>query len=168
MPGRPFARWLPLAIAGLAALGIALAETRALIRETEVEGLSVLAAGPATPKPTELLSSNRLARIIAECRERFDHVIIDAPPILGLADAVALSRMVEGVIVVVAAGQTGKENFRGAVRRLQQVQAPLLGVVLNRVDLNSPDYAYCSSDYYGYQEAPAAPDASRRPVSKAS
>ncbi len=141
---------------------------RSLIRETEVEGLSVLAAGPATPKPTELLSSNRLARVIAECRELFDHVIIDAPPILGLADAVALSRMVEGVIVVVAAGQTGKENFRGAVRRLQQVQAPLLGVVLNRVDLNSPDYAYCSSDYYGYQEAPAAPDAPRRPVSKAS
>jgi len=141
---------------------------RSLIQSTEVEGLSVIPAGHATPKPTELLSSSRLSRVISECREMFDHVIIDAPPILGLADAVALSRMVEGVIVVVAAGQTGKENFRGAVLRLQQVQAPLLGVVLNRVDLNSPDYAYCSSDYYGYQEAPAPPEIPKLPVSKAS
>lgn len=141
---------------------------RSLVQDTEVEGLAVIPAGHATPKPTELLSSRRLSRLISECRELYDHVIIDAPPILGLADAVALSRMVEGVIVVVAAGQTGKENFRGAVRRLQQVQAPLLGVVLNRVDLKSPDYAYCSSDYYGYQEAPALPETPKLPVSKAS
>jgi len=141
---------------------------RSLFQSTEVEGLSLIPAGTATPKPTELLSSSRLSRVISECREMFDHVIIDAPPILGLADAVALSRTVEGVIVVVAAGQTGKENFRGAVRRLQQVQAPLLGVVLNRVDLKSPDYAYCSSNYYGYQEAPATPETPKLPVSKAS
>jgi len=141
---------------------------RALFHETDVEGLSVIPAGHATPKPTELLSSSRLSRVIAECRELFDHVIIDAPPILGLADAVALSRSVEGVIVTVAAGQTGKENFRVAVRRLQQVQAPLLGVVLNRIDLRNPDYAYCSSDYYGYHEVPAPEEPGKLPISKAS
>jgi polysaccharide biosynthesis transport protein len=141
---------------------------RSLIHSTDVEGLSVMPAGHSTPKPTEMLSSNRLSRVIAECREMFDFVIIDAPPILGLADAVVLSRMVGGVIVVVAAARTGKENFRVAVRRLQQVQAPLLGVVLNRVDLKSPDYAYCSPEYYGYQEEPAPQEAPKLPVSKAS
>ena len=139
-----------------------------LIRDTDVDGLSLLAAGHATPKPTELLSSHRLSQLIAQSSERFDHVIVDAPPILGLADAVALSRMVNGVIVVVATGQTGKENFRVAVRRLQQVQAPLLGVVLNRVDLGSPDYAYYSSEYYGYGESSARSEAPPYPVSKAS
>jgi len=55
-----------------------------------------------------------------------------------------------------------------AVRRLQQVQAPLLGVVLNRIDLRNPDYAYCSSDYYGYHEVPAPEEPGKLPISKAS
>jgi len=146
--------------------GVAL--DRSLIRDTDVEGLSVIAAGPATPKPTELLSSDRLFQVISECSELFDHVVIDAPPILGLADAVVLSRMVEGMLVVVAAGRTGKEHLRVAVRRLQQVQAPLLGVLLNRVDLGSPDYTYYSSEYYGYREASVSAENRQSPVSKAS
>jgi len=141
---------------------------RSLIRDTEVDGLSVIPAGNPTPKPTELLSSHRLAQILSGCTELFDHVIIDAPPVLGLADAVALSRRVEGVIVTVAAGETGKENLRVAVQRLQQVHAPLLGTVLNRVDFSSPDYAYYSSEYYGYQEATDASDNQNLPISKAS
>lgn len=141
---------------------------RSLIQTTDVEGLSVMPAGQSTPQPTELLSSARLSRVLADCRDLFDHVVIDAPPILGLADAVVLSRTVDGVLVVVAAGRTGKENFRVAVRRLQQVQAPLLGAVLNLVDLKSPDYAYCSSNYYGYQVESVAVEAPKFPVSKAS
>jgi polysaccharide biosynthesis transport protein len=122
-----------------------------LVKRTEVEGLSVMPAGHSTPSPAELLSSSRLAKILTDLRQIFDHVIVDAPPILGLADAVILSRMVDGVILVAASGRTGKENFRVSVRRLYQVQAPLLGVVLNQVDLASPDYAYYSSYYYNYE-----------------
>ena len=128
-----------------------------LIHGTDVEGLSVMPAGHATPSPAELLSSSRLAKVINDCRRIFDHVIVDAPPILGLADAVVASRMVDGVVLVAAAGQTGKENFRVSVQRLRQVQAPLLGVVLNRVDLESPEYAYYSAYYYNYE-----PDRSHR------
>ena len=121
------------------------------IHETDVDGLALMPAGHSTPSPAELLSSSRFSQVIADCRSIYDYVIIDAPPIIGLADAVILSRIVDGVVLVAAAGQTGKENFRVAVRRLQQVQAPVLGVVLNRVDLESPDYAYYSSYYYNYE-----------------
>ncbi len=122
------------------------------IHPTEVHGLSVMPAGHSTPSPAELLSSSRLVKVLSDCRRLFDHVIVDAPPILGLADAVILSRLVDGVVLVAASASTGKENFRMSVRRLRQVQAPLLGVVLNRVDLESPDYAYYSSYYYNYED----------------
>lgn len=136
---------------------IAQAEERGLpmdgpaIRPTEVSGLSIMPAGHSTPSPAELLSSSRLGKVLADCRRLFDHVIVDAPPILGLADAVILSRIVDGVVLVAASGVTGKENFRMSVRRLRQVQAPLLGIVLNQVDLESPEYAYYSAYYYNYE-----------------
>jgi polysaccharide biosynthesis transport protein len=91
------------------------------IHGTEVPGLSVMPAGHSTPSPAELLSSSHFLKVLAGCRKIFDHVIIDAPPILGLADAVILSRLVDGVILVVASGGTGKESFRMSVRGLCQV-----------------------------------------------
>lgn len=122
------------------------------IHATDIPGLSVMPAGHSTPSPAELLSSSRLIRVLDDCRRLFDYVIVDAPPILGLADAVILSRVVEGVILVAATGSTGKESFRLSVRRLAQVQAPVLGVVMNRVDLESSEYAYYSSYYYHYDQ----------------
>lgn len=129
-------------------------EARALegpaIHQTGVPGLSVMTAGHSTPSPAELLSSSRLIRVLDDCRKLFDYVIVDAPPILGLADAVILSRVVDGVVLVASSGVTGKESFRLSVRRLFQVQASVLGVVLNRVDLESRGYSYYSSYYYHY------------------
>jgi polysaccharide biosynthesis transport protein len=122
-----------------------------LIHGTDINGLSLMPAGHATPSPAELLSSSQLAKVLNDCRRIFDHVIVDAPPILGLADAVVASRTVDGVVLVAAAGKTGKENFRISVQRLRQVRAPLLGVVLNRVDLESPEYSYYSAYYYNYE-----------------
>ena len=122
-----------------------------VIHGSGLDGLSLMPAGHATPSPAELLSSNQLTRVLSDCRRIFDHVIVDAPPILGLADAVVASRLVDGVVMVAAAGKTGKENFRISVQRLRQVQAPLLGVVLNRVDLESPEYSYYSAYYYNYE-----------------
>ncbi|AHE99981.1 GumC family protein [Thioalkalivibrio paradoxus] len=138
------------------------------IHASDVDGLSLMLAGHSTPSPAELLSSSRLGKVLADCKQIFDHVVVDAPPILGLADAVILSRIVDGVILVAASGQTGKESFRVAIRRLNQVQAPVLGVVLNRVDLESPDYAYYSSYYYNYESSQEQLDAPKPDLSKAS
>jgi len=124
-------------------------ESSAIV-STDVDGLFVMPSGNQAPNPAELLSSERMTKIIAMNARAFDHVIIDSAPILGLADAMILSRLVDGVIVVTSAGVTGKDNIKASMRRLAQVRAPVLGVVLNAVDLDSPDYAYYSSYYYNY------------------
>ncbi|TVQ34182.1 MAG: polysaccharide biosynthesis tyrosine autokinase [Wenzhouxiangella sp.] len=121
------------------------------ISPTFIDNLFLMPSGNSTPSPAEMLSSDRLGKVIEGCKRAFDYVIIDAPPVLGLADSLILSRRVEGVIFVAKAGTTGKENFRVCMKRLAQVQAPVLGIILNGVDLDSPEYAYYSSYYYNYE-----------------
>ena len=121
------------------------------IHATHVNNMFIMPAGNSTPSPAEMLSSERLTKVLDGCKRAFDHVIIDAPPTLGLADSLILSRQSDGVVFVCMAGQTAKENFRVSMKRLAQVQAPVLGVVLNGVDLDSPEYAYYSSYYYNYE-----------------
>ena len=124
------------------------------IVETNVEGLSILPAGSPTPNPADMLASTRLTRILDEVKQHFDHIIMDASPILGLADALILSRQSEGLIFVTRSAQTGKDNFRMSMKRLAQVRASVLGVVLNCVDLDSPEYSYYSAYYYSYDSDP--------------
>lgn len=121
---------------------------------THVPGLFIMPAGHTTPNPAELLNSPRLTKVLDSCRRIVDHIVIDAPPILGLADSLILSRRVDGVVLVVKAGETTRENFKISTKRLGQVQAPVLGIVLNAVDLDNPQYAYYASYYYNYQDHP--------------
>ncbi|MCA1778404.1 MAG: polysaccharide biosynthesis tyrosine autokinase [Xanthomonadaceae bacterium] len=118
---------------------------------TDVDGLFVMPSGNSAPNPAELLSSERMQKVIAMTVRAFDHVLIDTAPILGLADSMILSRQVDGVIVVTSAGKTSKDSIKTSMRRLAQIRAPVLGVLLNAVDLDSPDYAYYSSYYYNYE-----------------
>src|SRR6056297_2842209 len=145
--GKPQSPGLTTRIAGRQSNG----DESSAIVATDVHGLFMMPSGNQAPNPAELLSSERMTKIIAMNSRAFDHVIIDSAPILGLADAMILSRLVDGVIVVTSAGKTAKDNVKSSVRRLTQVRAPLLGVVLNAVDLDSPDYAYYSSYYYNYE-----------------
>ena len=104
---------------------------------------------PPTPNPADLLSSYRLAEMVAELRRRFKFVVVDSPPIMAATDAVILSVIVDGVIVVVRSGETPKEAFTRTRDLLTSVKAHVLGVVLNAVDSSSPDYYY-SYRYYPY------------------
>ena len=128
--------------------------TSSAIVPTTVEGLFIMPSGNQAPNPAELLSSERMGKIIAMASRAFDCVVIDTAPILGLADSLVLSRAVDGVIMVMAAGKTTKASVKACTRRLMQVQAPLLGQVLNQVDMESPDYAYYSAYYYNYSGGP--------------
>jgi polysaccharide biosynthesis transport protein len=109
--------------------------------------LFILPAGTPPPNPAELLASSQMKDVIDELREQFDHVVIDTPPTLSVTDAVVLSPRVDAIILVIRSGQTTKQALRRARDILMQVNAHVTGVLLNAVDLTSPDYYY----YYEYQ-----------------
>jgi len=109
--------------------------------------LSILPAGTPPPNPAELLASSNMRDILAELREQFDHIVIDTPPTLSVTDAVVLSPGADATILVIRSSHTTKQALRRARDILMQVNAHVAGVLLNAVDLTSPDYYY----YYEYQ-----------------
>ena len=118
-----------------------------ITRSPLLPNLFVLPAGTPPPNPAELLASANMANLITELREQFDHIIIDTPPTLSVTDAVVLATRADSVVLVIRSGQTTKGALRRSRDILMQVNAKVTGVLLNAVDLTSPDYYY----YYEYQ-----------------
>jgi succinoglycan biosynthesis transport protein ExoP len=114
-----------------------------------ITNLEAIPTGPIPPNPADLLSSRRLTELITELRGRYKFVVIDSPPIMAATDAVILSVLVDGVLMVVRSGETPKEAFTRTRDLLVGVKCHMLGVVLNAVDASSPDYYY-SYRYYPY------------------
>ena len=120
---------------GLSNLVAGTADIDECLHEVEgAEGLSVLPAGLAPPNPLELLSSARFARTIGELEQRFDRIVLDSAPAQAVSDALVLSRLCNAVVFVVKADATPRQLAELAIRRLQRVEAPLIGVVLNQFD----------------------------------
>jgi capsular exopolysaccharide synthesis family protein len=119
----------------------------AIVRTALLPNLFVLPAGTPPPNPAELLASSNMRDVLQQLREHYDHVVIDTPPSLSVTDAVVLSPRADAVILVIRSGQTSKTALRRSRDILFQVNAKLVGVLLNAVDLSSPDYYY----YYEYQ-----------------
>ena len=126
-----------------------------LVVSTAVKGLSLIPAGPMPPSAAELLSSDRMLMLVREMSEQFDHIVIDSPPILGLADAPLLSRAVEGCIFVVEAEGVAIRGVRASLGRLQSVHAHVFGVVMTKLKQRQAGYGYG----YGYGDT----DPDRRP-----
>ncbi len=82
--------------------------------------------------------------------EQFDHIVLDSPPVLGFADSIILSTSVDGVILVVLGGKTPRETLERAKEVLHQVNAKILGVVINRVNIQRSDYGYYYYRYHYY------------------
>ncbi|MFN7951156.1 MAG: polysaccharide biosynthesis tyrosine autokinase [bacterium] len=112
--------------------------------------LWVMPAGPIPANPSELLSTDRMHEAIAELASRFDYVVVDSGPTLPVPDALVLSRLVDGVVLVVDSSRTARELVQAARDRLDQAGARMLGVVLNQVDARY-GYGYGSQAYRGYQ-----------------
>ena len=124
--------------------------TDGMLQTTQVDGLLVLPAGELPPNPAEMLGSQRMRDLLDELVHEVDVVLVDTPPVLPVTDAAVLAQNMDGVIVVIAAGETKREMARRAVENLRQVGVNPIGVVLNRVhDRKSGDYYYYHHDYYG-------------------
>jgi capsular exopolysaccharide synthesis family protein len=127
------------------------AELNAIIRETEIPNLYCILGGPLPPNPSELLGSSVFKSMIECLEEQFDHIVIDAPPALGFADAIILSTSVDGVVLVVHGGKTPRETLQRAKDVLAQVNAKILGVVINRVDIRKSEYKGYGYYYHQFQ-----------------
>jgi len=111
--------------------------------------LALVPSGPVPLSPTELISSPRLEQILQEAARDFDVVLIDSPPILGLADAPMMAALVDGVIFVVEADRSRRGALKMALRRLRAMRPVLLGAVLTKFDPLKAGNRY--SEYYGYE-----------------
>jgi capsular exopolysaccharide synthesis family protein len=121
----------------------------ALLRATPHEGLSVITAGPHPPNAADLLTGNRLGDLIARLQERFDHVIVDSSPVIGLADAPLVAAAVDSVIYVVEARAVQAGAARRALQRLETAQANVIGIVLTKFE---PRHAHLGYGYgYGFE-----------------
>jgi len=120
---------------------------QAIIPSTILPDLFILPAGTPPPNPAELLASNKMKNVLEELRKQYDHIVIDTPPTLSVTDAVVMSTSADAVVLVIRSGHTTKPALRRARDILLQVNARVCGVLVNAVDLNSPDYYY----HYEYQ-----------------
>ena len=113
-----------------------------IVRPTRVPGLFVIPAGPIPTNPAELLFSPRLTQALALLGDRFAHIVIDSPPMLGVSDTLVLAPRVDGVILVLRHGHTGRDAAQRGVQMLGSVRARVLGVVLNHADVRTTAAGY--------------------------
>lgn len=128
------------------------AELETACRSVEgVSGLTFIAAGRAGAAASELLDSPRMAAVIQSCREQFAYMVLDTPPVLVVTDAVVLSPKVDATLVVARFANTSRDSIVRTIRLLQDVHPARVGVLVNGMDIRSPEY-HCYSGSHGYDE----------------
>jgi receptor protein-tyrosine kinase len=131
--------------------GASLAE---VLQDTKFPRLTVLAAGPTPPNPSELLGSQAAKKLLDDLRSQFDYVIIDSAPLLAVTDGAILATVADGALIIAKYGETKREQVAHAVGTLRDVGASLLGAVLTLVPLRGTGtYSYSYSySYYGQND----------------
>jgi polysaccharide biosynthesis transport protein len=128
-----------------------------VIQETQVPNLSLILSGPTPPNPSELLGSDRMKHLIHEIRAKFAFVIFDSPPVMAVTDSIVLAANADGVVLCVHGGQTPREIVQRAAERLRQSNIPVLGALLNNLDLQQYGYSFKKSYYDYYDEEGSSP-----------
>lgn len=125
-----------------------------IFRPTKYPNVTVLTSGTIPPNPADLLSSPKMALIVTNLGRRFDLVIIDAPPIVGLSDAPILSRLAEGTLMVISTNQVTRKSAKTALKRLRAAGANVVGAAMSKFAINKFDYNYAykymNYQYYSY------------------
>jgi capsular exopolysaccharide synthesis family protein len=122
----------------------------AMMKANLADKLTLLPAGPPPPNAAELLVGERIGRLVATLTEQFDHVIFDAPPVMGLADTPLIASRVEGVIFIVESHSTPLSMARVAIARQRDAHAPVVGVLLTKFESKRAHYGYGYDYGYGY------------------
>jgi capsular exopolysaccharide synthesis family protein len=123
------------------------ADVDGLIQKQLFPHLSVIASGPIPPNPAELISSERMQDLVNQLSERYDHIVIDSPPLINVTDPVILSTIVDGVMLVVSWGKSTRDACKRVRNELSSVGAKVFGVVLNSVDFRREG----RDEYYYYR-----------------
>ncbi len=125
-----------------------------IFRETDDPRLRLMTAGTVPPNPVDLLVSPRMGKLLAALGDRFELIIFDCPPVMGLSDAPVVSRFAEGTIMVVSQKQVARKSAVHAAERIRRAGGQLIGAVFNKFDAGLTDgysgYRYMSYDYYSY------------------
>ena len=127
------------------------ADVDQVLQETDVPGLRLLTTGPLPPNPATVLASPAMARVLDELKDIAEVILFDSPPILGMADAAILATRMDGVLLVIDTGITTRDGARKAKEALDNVQATLLGAVMNKEKGRHGGYYY---NYYYYYSSP--------------
>lgn len=137
---------------GLSSYLVGAATVDDIVNITEVPNFFAIYSGTATDHPSELMSSPRMEELLTALEERFDVILVDTPPSVALSDAVTLSRRVDGILLVVKEQAVSRAVVKQTIDQFRQVEANILGVVLNNVDLQRSGskykYYYAYRDYY--------------------
>ena len=120
------------------------------IRKTRIPNLNLLTCGQIPTNPSELLSSKRMQSLLTLFGEKYERIIMDSPPVLAVTDSILLSRLVDGIIIVVGAGATNRDGVGRAVEQLKEVDARIIGSVINNLNVKKERYYYSRYYYYNY------------------
>jgi len=146
---------------GLTNLIVGEAEVEDVLVDSGVPNLTLLLCGPIPPNPSELLGSPKMHEIVDKLSERFDIVLYDSPPVVAVTDAVVLSRMMDGVVLIVKTGKTTIDMAIKAKNQLTDVGSHLVGAVLNDFNLRGEGYRYYYYYYRYYHSSEGTPGRSR-------
>lgn len=124
------------------------------ISKTEDERLDLMLSGPLPPSPTELLAGPKLVSLLMTGAEKYDQVIIDGPPVLGIADAPIMANIAAGTLLIVQSGATRISTAQSAIKRLRGTRARLIGALLTQYDSRSSGYGYTYEGYYAGSDTP--------------
>jgi capsular exopolysaccharide synthesis family protein len=123
------------------------------IQQTSIGNFYLLPRGALPPNPADLLMSQKMREVLRELREAFDFIVVDSPPVIAVSDAAIISSLSDGVLLVFHGQKTTTPKARRALERLESIGAPIIGVILNGVDMRNPDYVDYRAYYGAYHGA---------------
>ena len=112
------------------------------------ENLEILTSGDIPPNPSELIGSNKMKDFLVDCRAKYDYVVVDLPPVLSVADALAVSKFVDGMAIVVRHNNARRKDVVETIRQLEFANAKIVGFVYNKIESRGGKSYYKASKYY--------------------